>query len=134
MRPGCCGAARPEREGEGDKLTRRRVQAALDRAQRDLTRTKIRAPFDGRVLQREVAIGQSVTPGTALASVYMTDFVEVRLPIAARQQPFVTLPQDHNDPPVKVVLSDALTDASETTWEGLIVGTEGALDESSPRQ
>ena len=113
------------------KANREAAQAALDRSQRDLSRTKIRAPFDGRVLQREVAVGQSVTPGTALASVYMTVFVEVRLPIAARQQPFVTLPQDRSDPPVEVELSDALTETSNTTWKGSIVGTEGALDESS---
>lgn len=107
------------------------AQAGLDRAKRDLERTVVRAPFNGRVLQRSVAIGQSVNPGTELAKVYNTTFVEVRLPVAARELAFLSLPESASQPPVEIVLSDALDSESEARWSGQIVGTEGALDPGS---
>ena len=107
------------------------AEAAVQRAKRDLERAMVRAPFDGRVLGRTVAVGQSITSGTVLATIYKTDFVEVRLPIASRQLAFLDLPESRDEPPVDVILTDTLNDEIATTWEGQIVGTEGALDPSS---
>ncbi len=107
------------------------AQASLERAQRDLDRTKVRAPFTGRVLERTVALGQALGNGTALATIYGTDFVEVRLPIAAGDLAWLTLPEGAAQDPVPVTLSDTLTGAEGLTWEGSIVSTEGALDEES---
>ncbi len=42
------------------------LKTALDRAERDLSFTEIRAPFDGIVGNRAVQIGQYATPGTRL--------------------------------------------------------------------
>ena len=107
------------------------AKAALQRAKRDLERAQVRAPFDGRVLERMVTIGQSVTPSTELATIFNTDFVEVRLPIASRQLESLKLPESQEEPPVSVRLSDALTEGSTATWDGQIIGTEGALDPNS---
>ena len=106
-------------------------KAAVQRAKRDLERAVVRAPFDGRVLQRSVSLGQSVTSSTVLAVIFNTDFVEVRLPIAYRQLASLNLPESQDDPPVDVKLSDALNEESVATWSGKIIGTEGALDPSS---
>ena len=105
--------------------------AAVERAKRDLERAVVRAPFDGRVLQRTVAVGQTITPGTVLAMIFNTDFVEVRLPIASRQLASLTLPESQDDPPVEVELTDALNEEIDTIWRGKIIGTEGALDPDS---
>jgi RND family efflux transporter MFP subunit len=105
--------------------------ATLERAKRDLERTSVRAPFDGRVLTRAVSIGQSISPTSVLAVVFSTDSVEVRLPIAARELAFLDLPEGRDDTPVDVVLNDSLDSESTTTWHGEIVGTEGSLDSSS---
>ena len=67
------------------------AQAQLDQARRNLERTTVRAPFSGRVRQRTVGVGQSVGPGTALGTIFAIDFAEVRLPIAARDMPFLIL-------------------------------------------
>ena len=107
------------------------ASATLDRARRDLERTLVRAPFDGRVLRHSVAIGQNISPGTSLATIFKTDFVEVRLPIPARQLNFLSLPESSDQPPVDVRLFDALNDESQSVWHGQIVGTEGALDADS---
>lgn len=110
------------------------ARADLDQAARNLERSKIRAPFAGRVKSRLVGLGQAVGGTTALGEVFATDFAEVRLPLAANQLPFVKLPTREDDAPVNVTLTDALGQASlatGNTWKARIVRTEGALDESS---
>ena len=104
--------------------------AQLEQAKRNLERTKVRAPFDGRVRQRTVGLGQSVGPGTALGTVFAINFAEIRLPIASRDMAFLTLPEGPEDPPVHVQLRDALNH-DETVWMAKIIRTEGTLDESS---
>lgn len=104
--------------------------ALLDQARRNLERTKVRAPFDGRVRRRAVGLGQSVGPGTALGSVFAIESAEVRLPIAARDMAFLTLPEGPEDPPVDVELRDALNPDS-AVWKAQIIRTEGTLDQSS---
>jgi RND family efflux transporter MFP subunit len=107
------------------------AQAQVERAQRDLDRCKVRAPFDGRVRQRLVGTGQTIGGSTPLGTVFDTDFAEVRLPIAGKQMPFLTLPEDPADESVIVELKDVLNVGIDTRWSAEIIRTEGALDESS---
>ncbi len=116
------------REAEANEKA---AQAQLDQARRNLERTTVRAPFAGRVRRRTVGVGQIVGPATSLGMIFAIDFAEVRLPIAARDLPFLTLPEGPNDPTVDVQLRDALNEHSETVWTAKIVGTAGALDENS---
>lgn len=105
--------------------------ATLEQARRDLERTKIRAPFDGRVQQRAVGLGQAVGGATPLGEIFATDFAEIRLPLAPRQLALVTLPSQPGDAGVPVTLTDAIGQNPDARWEASIVRTEGALDESS---
>ncbi len=105
--------------------------AELEQARRDLERTKIRAPFDGRVQERAVGLGQAVGGSTPLGEIFATDFAEIRLPLAPRQLDFISLPSHPGDPEVPVTLTDAIAQRNEVQWEARIVRTEGALDESS---
>ncbi len=107
------------------------AQADLEKALRDLERTKIRAPFDGRVQARTVGLGQAVGSSTALGEIFATDFAEIRLPLSPRQLAYVTLPAQEGDTPVKVTLTDAVAGENSPRWEASIVRTEGTLDESS---
>ena len=107
------------------------AKANLASAERDLERTEVTAPFDGRILLRSVALGQTVNPGTTLATIFSTDMVEVRLPIAPRDLEFIQVPESVADPSVPVRLRDALRPESMSMWQGEIVGTEGALNEDS---
>ncbi len=50
-----------------------------------LARTVIRAPFDGRVLQKRADVGQFVGNGTPLAQVYAIEALELRLPVSDAQ-------------------------------------------------
>ena len=104
------------------------AQAQVESAQRNIERAKVRAPYDGRVLSRLVGVGQTINGATPLATIFSTDFAEVRLPLAAGDIRFLTLPEKPGDPPLPVTLSDALDESSSHEWQALITRTEGALD------
>jgi membrane fusion protein (multidrug efflux system) len=53
------------------------LEAARDKAQRDLDATTLRAPFDGTVGNLSVAVGDLVTPGKRLLAVVPLDAVYV---------------------------------------------------------
>jgi len=108
------------------------AQAELDQAARNLERTKVRAPFNGRVAERMVGLGQAVGASTALGEVFSTDTAEVRLPLTARQLEFIDLPVHENEC-VPVTLTDALgRDRDEpVTRRARLVRAEGSLDSTS---
>lgn len=105
--------------------------ADLDQARRNLERTKIRAPFAGRVKIRNVGLGQAVGGNAALGEVFASDYAEIRLPISPAQLDFVKLPAEESDPPVAVRLTDASGVSNHHQWQAEIVRTEGTLDETT---
>jgi hypothetical protein len=66
-----------------------------------------------------------------LGTVFSVDWVEARLPIAARELRFLELPDSGSSIPVPVELRDAVDRAATNVWRGQIVRTEGILDENS---
>ena len=107
----------------------REAQARLSRAERDIQRTKITAPYDGRVRSERVDIGQFVTRGQAIASLYATDMAEVRLPIHDEELAYLELPLAGSDLSAQpTVLLRARFAGADHTWEGKVVRTEGELD------
>ncbi len=108
--------------------------ADLEQTKRNLDRAKVRAPFDGRVKERLVGLGQAVGATTQLGEIFGTSTAEIRLPLAPAQLPFVALPFTKNDEPVQVLLTDALGDPEapvQHQWKARIVRTEGTLDPTS---
>ena len=106
------------------------AQARLQDAEARLKRTRITAPYNGRLRNKGVDLGQFVGAGHVIASLYGTDIVEISVPIAGRD---ITL------------LGDLLASGSRTTlarlvarnadgvheWIGSVHRTEGILDEST---
>ena len=72
------------------------AEAGLSKAQLELERTRIVAPFAGRVLDQVADIGQVVSLNTDIAVIYATDYVEVRLPIKNRDLAFMELPVNYS--------------------------------------
>lgn len=107
------------------------AQAMLERAERDLERTKIMAPFAGRVRHKAVDLGQYVNRGVSVATVYATDIAEVRLPLPDDELEFLTLPfGERGGAPTtlpEVVLSAQFAGARRT-WPARVVRTEGEID------
>ncbi len=111
------------------------AEARVRRAEVDLERTRILAPYAGRIMEQQVDVGQYVSPGTVLAKIYATDYVEVRLPLTDRQLAFVDLPESYRGEDVLkegplVKLSSDLG-GKTYSWEGRIVRTEGSIDTRS---
>ena len=104
------------------------AQARLQDAEARLKRTRITAPFNGRLWNKGAELGQFVGAGHVIASFYGTDVVEISVPIAGRD---ITL------------LGDLLASGTGTTharlvarnadgaheWFGSVHRTEGILDE-----
>jgi len=109
------------------------AEADIDKARRDLQRTKISVPYDGLLRERKVDIGQYVTPGTQLGISFAVDTAEIRLPLAADDLAFLNLPASTDteieDYP-EVSLSAEIGGVTQT-WEARLIRTEGVLDESS---
>ena len=57
------------------------AEAARDQAERDVRRTEVRAPFDGRISAVPVGRGDRVSPGNELVGLYDTGELEVRVQI-----------------------------------------------------
>lgn len=117
------------------------AEADRDRAQIDLARTVIHAPFDGRVRSKAVDVGQYLTAGALAATVYATDCAEVSLAIPESQIRFIDLPltysaeevpdrATYSPPGVTVTLSSTLG-GEERSWPGRIVRTEAEVDPRS---
>ncbi|MCB1687523.1 MAG: efflux RND transporter periplasmic adaptor subunit [Halioglobus sp.] len=111
------------------------AKANLEQARRDLSRTELRAPFDGLVRSEHVDVGQFVTRGQSIGTVYATDYVEVRLPISADQLGYLGLPFSTRGqipapqrPPVTVAADFGTT---RLLWEGQLVRLEAQIDEQS---
>ena len=111
------------------------ARGGLDQARRDLARTQLQAPFDGLVRNKSVDVGQFVSRGESIGTIYATDFVEVRLPISADQLSYLGLPISTRGlipraqrPPVTIV-----ADFGDTRlfWEGQLVHLEAEFDEQS---
>ena len=111
------------------------AKAAFAQASRDLARTQITAPFTGLVRQESVDVGQFVSRGAVIATLYAADLVEVRLPIADRQLAFINLPMAQRgelplDQQPKVTLSAEYA-GQQLQWQGHIVRTEAQIDTTS---
>jgi len=131
-------------QGDGEPLTLRVPQladarsgvdaarAGIERAERNLSRTSLRAPYAGRIRQKSVDVGQFVVVGAPVATIYSVDAAEVRLPLPDDELAFVQLPLTYRgggapsvSPPV--VLS-TLFAGERHEWTGRIVRTEGEID------
>jgi RND family efflux transporter MFP subunit len=110
------------------------AEATLQKAELELERTRIVAPFAGRVLQQSADIGQVVSPNTEIAVIYATDSVEVRLPIRNRDLAYIDLPELYRDVEAgnfavnAQIISELI---GKTVWDARLVRTEGAIDQSA---
>jgi RND family efflux transporter MFP subunit len=111
----------------------RAAEADVGAAELNLSRTRISVPFNGRVSEKHVDIGQYVAPGTVIARVYDTDAVEIRLPLTDRQVALLDLPlnfenqSDEQAARVPVRLRARFADR-EWEWQGRIVRTDASID------
>ncbi len=105
-------------------------RAELIKAELQLDRTRIRAPFDGRVADKEVDIGQYVATGQKLAVLYATQAAEIVVPLPTEDLAWFQVPGFTNgngqgaDAVVEVQIA-----GEARQWPGRVVRSEGKLDQ-----
>jgi RND family efflux transporter MFP subunit len=109
------------------------AEADLKEAKLNVARTEINVPFLGRVLAKNVGIGQYVTAGMPLGRVFSTGIVEVRLALTDAQLIELDLPMGFmadalNAPVVKF---SARVGNKEQSWTGRIVRTHASIDQQT---
>jgi RND family efflux transporter MFP subunit len=111
------------------KASLQAAKSRVKRARLNLLRTEVVAPFDGKVLEQLIDIGEFVTPSQTIALIYSIDVVEVRLPIKVDDLEHLLLPEGvtlANELPEVLFESDMGNKTYQ--WIGKIVRTEGAFD------
>lgn len=105
------------------------AQADLAIANLNIERTEIRLPFNARIKQTRVNVGQFIGVGTTIASVYDTATAEVRLPLSDRQLALLDLPVSNKAPlsESRVTLTGVIAGESHQ-WQGKITRTEASVD------
>ena len=97
-------------------------EAARRTAELSLSRTTVRAPFDARVLDTQLDVGQVVTGNAAVGSMFSIDSLEIAVPVSAEQRELIG-PVDGQ--PVAIISPSDAT----STIEGRLVRASAALDE-----
>lgn len=105
------------------------AKASLRVAELNIERTKITVPFNARITETHVNLGQFVNAGTKLVSVYDTSIAEVRLPLSDKQMALLDLPVSNltltNQPLVTLTGTIA---GKRYQWLGKIKRTESSVD------
>lgn len=114
-----------------DEAAVQSAEADLMRARRDLDRTKVKANFDALIQSKMVGLGQFVNVGSQVATVYGTEYAEVRLPVPDQELAFLDVPDIDNpqqQPAVRLVGTYA---GKEQIWFGKLVRTEGVVEQTN---
>jgi len=105
-------------------------RADLQKAKLNLMRTELKAPFDGRVSEESVDIGQYVTAGRKVASLFSTRAAEIVIPFDDESLYWFDVPGftpgNGDGSSVRVIARIA---GRDLTWSGKIMRAEGKLDE-----
>lgn len=99
------------------------MQASVDRAMRDLERTKLRAPYDGRIREKLVDLGTRVAKAGPLAEFYATKILEVRLPVPRQDAAFFDLRGQ------EIVLKEI--GGQGGSWKAVVDRTEGEIQRAN---
>ena len=105
-------------------------RADLRKAQLNLERTHLKAPFDGRVGEENVDIGQYVSPGQTLGTLYSTEAAEIVVPLEGGALFWFDVPGfTSKDGRGSEAVVQARIAGKKLSWSGRVVRTEGRLDE-----
>lgn len=104
----------------------RAAEAQRERAQRNLERSTIRAPYDGLVKAKNVDLGQFVATGSQLGTVYSTEVADIRMPLSDHDLAYLELPS--NGQGDNHVALTARVAGKNVQWQGKLVRSEGVLD------
>jgi multidrug efflux system membrane fusion protein len=104
------------------------TSGALEQAQRNLERTRITAPFAGRLRTKNTEVGSFLNPGSIIAEFTSIGHYRVRLPLSVQDLNF--LPPIGGPTPIPVKLR-AEAAGRTLSWTGKVLRTEGEVERAS---
>ena len=109
-------------------------KAKLTKAQLNYQRTKIKAPFDGRVLNKNIDLGQVVSANSKIGEIYATDAIEITLPIKNTELALINLPETYrtvssSEQQPAVQIQSSLY--PQEFWNGKIIRTSSSISDST---
>ena len=112
------------------RASQRQASVETVAAERNLERTRLVAPYAGRVRSERIGVGQYVNRGESVATLYATDVAEVRLPVndADLAHLQLSLDRESNATSMPEAILRARFAGVEHAWPARIVRTEGELD------
>mgnify|MGYP005751914723 FL=1 len=107
------------------------AQAGLARAELDLQKTRITAPFRGRLREVRASPGQFIRTGEVIAILSGTDRMEVRLPVRDEWLALLDLPLNEDDEmrPIPAQLHGRFA-GRDVIWQGELVRREGGINQN----
>ncbi len=103
------------------------AQANLKQAQLNLQRTELKAPFNGRISQKQVDLGQYVKSGSSIAKLSGTDRAEVYVPLPYTELEWLTIPTANSQQPGSVA-KIFLPEQRQSLWQGKVLRSLGEID------
>jgi len=101
------------------------AKASLKEAQKNLNDTKIKAPFNGLVVSREIVPGSYVQAGTQIGTLYNTDRMDIKIALSAKdwaKLPSIKTMQKTRWP---VTLTDVET---QNQWQAYVLSADNHRD------
>lgn len=103
------------------------AKANLKQAELNLQRTALIAPFDGRVRQEQVDLGQYLRAGTSIGSFSGTARAEIQVPLPLAELRWLNIPSIHSETAGSPAII-SLPGDPQTEWQGRIVRSLGEID------
>lgn len=108
------------------------AQAQVEQARLNLARTEIRAPFDGRVVSENVDLGQYLSKGAVVATVFSIEAAEITVYIENQELAWLAVPglttQGKQGSPAVVKTDFA---GHQLSWPGQVVRALGQVDKNT---
>ncbi|MGJ8640808.1 MAG: efflux RND transporter periplasmic adaptor subunit [Opitutaceae bacterium] len=105
--------------------------ASLQKAQLDLKRTKIKAPFDAIVQSRSASPGNVVNSGTILGALIAKERAEVRLPLTPTQVQRLNLPMSGMSGAKPITAKITTPTQPNQAWTARIARTEPSVNQQN---
>ncbi len=98
------------------------AKASIAKAQADLDRTEVRAPFPAVITARDASPGNQASPQSSLGTLVSREKVEIRLPLTADQIARITIP-------ARAELTSPLKPGG--SWDATLVRLEPVVDQQN---
>jgi RND family efflux transporter MFP subunit len=113
---------------ESSRADVKSAQAQLDQALLDLERTRINAPFNGRVARKDVDLGQYINTGSTAVLFAGTDRAEVIIPLPIEDLTRLNIPHPGAKQPGSEALVRLRLGTVAFEWSGRITRSLGEVD------